>query len=71
MSWSRGSEVCERIISIMEYLHDGFYGNGLEEAYDELIEVFEDFDCDTLHECLGQSEAFDTAYAERYPEDEE
>lgn len=72
MSWSRGSEFAERIIDIMEALHDGFYENGLEEAFTGMIEAFEDFDCDTLHECLGRSEAFDAAYYEAYPpEDEE
>jgi hypothetical protein len=71
MAWSRGSEFAERMIAIMEALHDGFYENGLEEAFAGMIEAFEDFDCDTLHECLGQSEAFDAAYYERFPEGEE
>lgn len=71
MSWSRGSEFAECVIDIMEALHDGFYEGGLEEAYAGLIEAFEDFDCDTLHEVLGRSDAFDTAYFEAYPENEE
>jgi hypothetical protein len=71
MSWSRGSEFAERMIVIMEALHDGFYANGLEEAFFEMIEAFEDFDCDTLHECLGMSEEFDAAYNERYVDWEE
>jgi hypothetical protein len=70
MAWSRGSEFAERMIDIMEALHDGFYEGGLEEAYSGMIEAFEDFDCDTLHECLGRSEAFDTAYSSLYPEED-
>lgn len=69
MAWSRGSEFAERIIDIMEALHDGFYEGGLEEAYGGLIEAFEDFDCDTLYEVLGRSDAFDTAYVAKYPDE--
>ena len=41
------------------------------ELYSALIDIFEDFDCDTLHECVGEDDDFDEAYKEKYPEEDE
>ena len=70
MGWSSGSSLASAVIEIMESLHEGHYVDGLEEAYKDLIAVFEDADCDNLHECLGESVAFDSAWYELYPQEE-
>lgn len=41
------------------------------ELFAALIDIFEDFDCDTLHECLGEDDEFDEAFYEKYPEEED
>jgi hypothetical protein len=58
MGWSTGSEIMDKVISQAEDL-------GYEESlawFSILIKIFEDYDCDTLGECLGQDVAFDDAY---------
>ncbi len=59
------------VISIMDNLHEGYYTDGLEEAFTALIEAFEVHDADCLHECLGENDAYDTAYRSMYPDEEE
>lgn len=70
MGWSSGSSLASAIIGIMESLHEGHYVDGLEEAYEDLIAAFEHADCDNLHECLGESVAFDSAWYELNPQEE-
>lgn len=36
--------------------------------YEEIITAFEDEDCDTLEECLGEDKAFDKALENIEPE---
>ena len=38
-----------------------------KEVYRKLIKAFEDEDCDTLSECLGEDFAYDAVYNELYP----
>lgn len=67
MSWASGSEMMSNIITTSEkFMQCG--DNDSVAYYKELIECFEDFDCDTLHECLGENVAFDVAFAQMYPE---
>lgn len=67
MGWASGSEVASRLIT---WIDKRFSGDpSLEEAYAEMISVFEDADCDTLYECLGDSPEFDAAYYAKYPKD--
>lgn len=64
MGWSSGSELMLKVIHIL----DTVSCPELEDVFHDLINAFEDFDCDNLHECLGENDAFDTAFAEMYPE---
>lgn len=69
MGWASGSRMMSEIIeSVMENVSDEAER---EDLYSDLIGIFEDFDCDTLHECLEIDEAFDEAYREKYPEDDD
>jgi len=70
MGWSRGSEIMEKIIPIIENVYIGAIGE--TEAFKQLIALFERHDCDTLDDCDGLSTAFDEALREAHPEwDEE
>jgi hypothetical protein len=66
MGWSRGSELMEEIIPIVENLYVGAIGE--TEAFKKLIGLFEYYDCDTLDELQGISAAFDDALKEIHPE---
>lgn len=69
MGWASGSRMMSEIIeSIMENVSDEAER---EDLYSDLIGIFEDFDCDTLHECLEIDEVFDDVYREKYPEDDD
>lgn len=66
MSWKSGTALFSLIIeTIQDHVDDD---NVRQAVYDELIDHFEDRDCDGLSECLGEDEAFDAAYREKYPE---
>jgi hypothetical protein len=65
MGWGRGSDLMEEIIPIVENLYVGSIGE--TEAFKQLIELFEDYDCDNLIELEGISEAFDDALKEVHP----
>ncbi len=41
-----------------------------EQFYIKLIKSFEDDDCDTLDECLGENVLFDMAYFKTHPSDD-
>ena len=71
MGWSGGSEMMDRMIRVIENPLYDFDSATKIDLYGELIEVFEDQDCDTLYESLGQSMFFDIAYNERYPQEDE
>jgi hypothetical protein len=61
MSWSEGSEIMSMIIKSIKEKIDS---EDKEEIYREFIQYFEDNDCDTLEECLGEDNVFDRAYEE-------
>ena len=61
MSWSEGSEIMTMVIKAIKEKIDG---NEKEEIYRDFIQYFEDNDCDTLEECLGEDQVFDRAYEE-------
>jgi len=66
MGWSSGSYLFSEIVQIVrDSIQD--YEDRVE-FYRRLISLFEDRDCDTLHECLGDDEAFDTVWKELYPD---
>jgi hypothetical protein len=60
MGWAGGSELLEQIIRILqEHVPDD---SVREDIYIDIINAFEDADCDTVYELLGEDEAFDAAY---------
>ncbi len=68
MSWSRGSGIFTEII---EALNDADVDDSQrEKIYTSLIEIFEDFDCDTLDECLGDDPVFDRVFKQSTAEEE-
>ena len=69
MSWSSGSRIFSEIIhTIKETVPE--YETRVE-LYSGLIEIFENNDCDTLYECLEEDRAFDDAYFELHPDEDE
>ncbi len=67
MGWSGGSEMMSKII-LLNDIHSTETFENSTKYYKKLISIFEDQDCDTLYECLGQHPSFDQAYAELYPD---
>lgn len=72
MSWSSGSGLFSDLIYILKRKIDE--DSIREEIYAEMIEIFEDHDCDTLDECVGNDPAFDKVFKqyleENYVEEE-
>ena len=59
MGWSRGADLFSEIA---EMIFDKVGDEDDRKAiYDEMIELFEDFDCDNLHECAGIDFVLDEA----------
>lgn len=69
MGWAGGSEVFECLIKELKKRVPE--KKDREKIYSKMIDVFEDHDCDTLHECLGVDKAFDTVYKDKHPKDED
>lgn len=61
MSWKDGSTLMSVIISNVKEKMDV---EDRESLYKDLIEYFENEDCDTLYECLKEDAAFDRAFDE-------
>ena len=69
MGWSSGSKIMTEIIeTLMETIVDE---DDRAETYSALIDIFEDYDCDTLDECLEIDEVFDEVYRDKHPEEDE
>lgn len=69
MSWSSGSVMFSAIVEAMkENVEDS---EVREVIYNILIDVFEDYHCATLDECVGSDYAFDNVYECRYPSEDE
>jgi hypothetical protein len=66
MGWAKGSGLFEKLIEVLFDKVDD--PTAREEIYVEMIGAFEDLDCDTLEECLGEDEAFDAALRLVYEE---
>jgi hypothetical protein len=67
MSWARGSELFSRIAELIEaYVPNE---NSRIEIYSEMISAFEEFDCDTLDECVGIDSVLDELLKETYDSD--
>lgn len=69
MGWSGGSRLFGAVIeAIKPEVPDEAKRKNL---YLKLIDAFRDEDWDTLDECVGDDPAYDAAYAEIYPPDDE
>lgn len=68
MGWSSGSSLMsEVIVSALKHVPTSCR----KKFYKELIEAFEQCDCDTLYECEGIDKLYDAAYASLYPNKED
>ena len=61
MGWATGSSLMEDVIYGIKIEIDDF--DTRVKVYKVLITSFEEYDCDTLQECIGLDDAFDDAYA--------
>jgi hypothetical protein len=69
MGWASGSSLFSDII---EAVNDCDIDEETRiSLYEKLIPIFEDEDCDTLQECLGEDSSFDKVYHTLYPPDQE
>lgn len=68
MGWASGSRVAAELIDVAKVT----ITNEDERAafYEKMIYVFEDSDCDTLDECVGNDDVFDEVWEELYPSDD-
>ena len=66
MGWSSGSRLFSDVIStISDNVKDD---DARREIYRDLITAFEDMDCDTLSECMGEDAVFDEIFREMNPD---
>lgn len=65
MGWASGSRLASELIDVAKVT----ITNEVERAafYEKMIYVFEDSDCDTLDECVGNDDVFDEVWEELYP----
>lgn len=68
MGWASGSELMAVILKIAQ--KNGFGSKKRKNSYQQLIEAFEDHDCDTLDECRGIDPLFDEVLDELHPPDD-
>lgn len=68
MGWGSGSTLMDKIIHALK--PEVKSKPARKKIYKLLIEAFEDQDCDTLYECVGQDEIYDELWEELYPEEE-
>lgn len=69
MGWASGSSLFSDII---EAINDCDVDDETRYMlYEKLIPIFEDEDCDTLQECLGQDSVYDKVYNSLYPPDDD
>jgi ribosome modulation factor len=66
MGWASGSRLATSLIASVESVMETDDGSRMR-FYRDMIDAFENMDCDTLCECLGMSEEFDRVYGERHP----
>lgn len=69
MGWASGSLLMTDIITAVSSIVDD--DDTRKELYIQFIEAFEEYDCDTLDECIGEDDMFDSAYREIYADEVE
>lgn len=62
MSWKAGSKLFDGIIETLN--NCDVEDDTRKLIYEELITLFEDQDCDTLDECVGEDKVFDLVWKE-------
>ena len=68
MGWGSGSRLASGLI---EAAKETISSDIEREAfYEQLIELFQDFDCDTLDESVGYDPVFDELWEKLYPSDD-
>ena len=70
MSWKSGSRIMGEIIeAALDTITDE---SERHDLYMQLIDIFEDNDCDTLYECVDANAdpVFNDAYGEMHPDDD-
>lgn len=65
MSWNNGSRVMTEIIGCL--LDKVPEDDTRQEIYEELIEIFEGFNCDSLKNCFADDDVFEVAYNALHP----
>ena len=66
MGWAGGSHLMREIIDVLNEV--GVEDSQKRTIYTKLIEAFQNEDCDTLDECLGEDKVFDEALRSADPE---
>jgi hypothetical protein len=68
MGWASGSRLVSQLI---ESAKDTI-SNTSERSYfyEQMIEIFEEFDCDTMDECVGVDTIFDEVWEKYHPSDD-
>ncbi len=66
MGWSTGSIIMEELIREFKNILDS---DARELVYKTIIPIFEDYDADSLMECMGVDRVFDHAFEDLHPED--
>ena len=69
MSWKAGSKLFDGIIEILN--NCDVEDDTRKLIYEELITLFEDQDCDTLDECVGEDKVFDLVWKNYEAENKE
>jgi hypothetical protein len=67
MSWNTGSRIMSDIISSLLDSVDVIDTDARDEMYKILIRVFEEYDCDTLDECVPDDPVFERAFYAIHP----
>lgn len=63
MGWSGGSGLFRDLIDVVSLEVRNPVSR--KRIYEKMIKAFEDYDCDTLQECLGQDEIFNLVFLEQ------
>lgn len=65
MGWATGSGLMSDIIENLN--ETDLDEEARMKVYEVLISSFENYDCDTLHECTGTDNVFDEIFYSMYP----
>lgn len=68
MSWASGSYLFSEIIESL--IRNRVDPSIRAEIYTDLIDAFENADCDTLYECVGDDFVFDRIMKQKYKDEE-